>query len=168
MKLKVRNMVLCSLFAALIAVCAWISLPIPPISVTLQTFGVLMALGILGGKWGTVSIALYLAMGVVGLPVFADFRGGAAALLGASGGFLWGFLAGGLVYWAFEKLGKLPAFALCQLTCYTCGCLWFSVWAGNAGFGAAVLTCVIPYLLPDGLKLWLAYRLSGRICRQLK
>ena len=168
MKLKVRNMVLCSLFAALIAVCAWISIPIPPISVTLQTFAVLMALGTLGGKWGTVSIALYLAMGVVGLPVFAGFRGGAAALLGASGGFLWGFLAGGLVYWAFEKLGKLPAFVLCQLACYTCGCLWFSVWAGNAGIGAAVLTCVIPYLLPDGLKLWLAYRLSGRICRQLK
>lgn len=168
MKLKVRNMVLCSLFAALIAVCAWISIPIPPISVTLQTFAVLMALGTLGGKWGTVSIALYLAMGVVGLPVFAGFRGGAAALLGASGGFLWGFLAGGLVYWAFEKLGKLPAFVLCQLTCYTCGCLWFSVWAGNAGIGAAVLTCVMPYLLPDGLKVWLAYRLSGRICRQLK
>ena len=54
MKLNVRKMVLCSLFAALIGLCAWISIPIPPVSFTLQTFGVLMALGILGGKWGTV------------------------------------------------------------------------------------------------------------------
>lgn len=166
--MNVRKMVLSSLFASLMAVCAWISIPVPPISVTLQTFGVLMALGILGGKWGTVSIGLYLAMGVAGLPVFAGFRGGASALLDASGGFLWGFLAGGLVYWAVERLGKLPAFVLCQLTCYICGCLWFSVWAGNAGIGAAVLACVVPYVVPDGLKLWLALQLSGRIARQLK
>lgn len=166
--LNVRKMVLSSLFASLMAVCAWISIPVPPISVTMQTFGVLMALGILGGKWGTVSIGLYLAMGVAGLPVFAGFRGGASALLDASGGFLWGFLAGGLVYWAVERLGKLLAFVLCQLTCYICGCLWFSVWAGNAGIGAAVLACVVPYVVPDGLKLWLALQLSGRIARQLK
>ncbi len=166
--MNVRKMVLSSLFASLMAVCAWISIPVPPISVTLQTFGVLMALGILGGKWGTVSIGLYLAMGVAGLPVFAGFRGGASALLDASGGFLWGFLAGGLVYWAVERLGKLLAFVLCQLTCYICGCLWFSVWAGNAGIGAAVLACVVPYVVPDGLKLWLALQLSGRIARQLK
>lgn len=166
--MNVRKMVLSSLFASLMAVCAWISIPVPPISVTMQTFGVLMALGILGGKWGTVSIGLYLAMGVAGLPVFAGFRGGASALLDASGGFLWGFLAGGLVYWAVERLGKLLAFVLCQLTCYICGCLWFSVWAGNAGIGAAVLACVVPYVVPDGLKLWLALQLSGRIARQLK
>lgn len=166
--MNVRKMVLSSLFASLMAVCAWISIPVPPISVTLQTFGVLMALGILGGKWGTVSIGLYLAMGVAGLPVFAGFRGGASALLDASGGFLWGFLAGGLVYWAVERLGKLLAFVLCQLICYICGCLWFSVWAGNAGIGAAVLACVVPYVVPDGLKLWLALQLSGRIARQLK
>ena len=49
MKLNVRKMVLASLFASLIALCAWISIPIPPVAFTLQTFGVLMALGVLGG-----------------------------------------------------------------------------------------------------------------------
>lgn len=167
MKLNVRKMVLCSLFAALIAVCAWIALPIPPVAVTLQTFGVLMALGVLGGKWGCFSIFLYLAMGLAGLPVFAGFRGGPAVLLEATGGFLWGFGAGGLMFRLAEKLGKLPAFVLCQLICYFCGCLWFSYWAGGVGFGAAALTCVVPYLIPDALKLWLAWHLSGRIRRQL-
>ena len=64
-------MVLSSLFAALTAVCAWISLPIPPLAFTLQTFAVGLTLGILGGKWGTVSILLYLLLGAVGLPVFS-------------------------------------------------------------------------------------------------
>ena len=168
MKLNVRKMVLSSLFAALITVCAWICVPVPPIAVTLQTFGVLMALGILGGKWGTVSIALYLGLGFVGLPVFAGFRGGVSALLDATGGFLWGFLAGGLVFRLTEKLGKFPAFVLCQLTCYFCGCIWFRHWTGDIGFGAAVMTCVVPYLIPDGVKLWLAWHLSGRIRGQLK
>ena len=167
MKLNVRKMVLCSLFASLMAVCAWICIPVPPVMVTLQTFGVLMALGILGGKWGTLSIALYLAMGMVGLPVFAGFRGGISVLLDTTGGFLWGFLAGGLVFRLTEKLGKLPALVLCQLTIYACGSFWFRYWAGSGSFGAAMLTCVVPYLIPDGLKLWLAWNLSGRIRRQL-
>lgn len=166
--MNVRKMVLCSLFASLIAVCAWLAIPIPPISVTLQTFGVLLALGVLGGKWGTVSILLYLVMGVVGLPVFTGFRGGAAALLDATGGFLWGFLAGGLAYWAAERLGKISASVLCQLVCYLSGCLWFEYWAGNVGFLAAALICVVPYLIPDILKLWLAYTLSKRIGKRLK
>ena len=168
MKLNVRKMVLCSLFASLMAVCAWISIPVPPIAVTLQTFGVLMALGVLGGKWGTIAVLLYLFMGMAGLPVFSGFQGGAAVLLGPTGGFLWGFLLGGIVYRMTEKLGKFPASVLCQLTCYFCGCIWFRYWAGGVGFGAAVLTCVVPYLIPDGLKLWLAWHLSGRIGRQLK
>ena len=167
MKPDVRKMVLCSLFAALMAVCAWISVPIPPVAFTLQTFGVLLSLGLLGGKWGTVSVVLYLALGVVGLPVFAGFRGGAGAMLDATGGFLWGFPVGALVYWLTERLGKLPAFVLCQLVCYGCGCVWFAFWAG-CGMASAVLTCVLPYLIPDVLKLWLAWHLSGRIGRQLK
>ena len=106
-------------------------------------------------------------MGLVGLPVFAGFRGGAGALLDATGGFLWGFALGGLAYRLTEKLGKLPALMLCQLTCYVCGCLWFSRWA-NCGMGAAALACVVPWLIPDALKLALALHLSGRIGRQLK
>ena len=58
MRLNVRKMVLSALFASLIVLCAWISIPIPPVAVTLQTFGVLMALGVLGGNWGTVSILI--------------------------------------------------------------------------------------------------------------
>ena len=158
-------MVLASLFAAMTAVCAWLSIPIPPIAFTLQTFAVLLTLGVLGGKWGTVSILLYLLLGLVGLPVFSGFRGGAAALLDATGGFLWGFAAGALVYWIVEKFGKLPAMIAFQLVCYGCGCWWFSVYSGS--IGAAVIACVVPYLIPDGIKLWLAYGLSKRLKKHI-
>ena len=146
-------MVLASLFAALIAICAWISIPVPPLVFTLQTFGILLTLGLLGGKWGTVTILVYLLTGIVGLPVFAGFRGGAAALLDATGGFLWGFLLGGIAFW---------------LISYACGTWWFSRYAGDVGISAAVLTCVVPYLIPDALKLALAYTLSIKIGRYIR
>lgn len=160
-------MVLCSLFAALTAVCAWISIPISPVAFSMQTFAVLLALGLLGGKWGTVSILLYLLLGMVGLPVFSGFQG-SAALVGPTGGFLWGFALAGLTYWLLERFGKLPATIGAQLMCYFCGSLWFSVYAGNVGVTAAVLTCVVPYLIPDILKLMLAYTLARRIGKRYR
>lgn len=156
-------MVRCALFAALMAVYAWLSIPTPDIAFTMQTFGVFLALEVLGGKWGTVSILIYLALGAVGMPVFSGFRGGAGVLLGVTGGYIWGFLATGLVYWLLEKLNRTLALAAGLTACYLCGCLWFSLYAGSAGFAGAVLKCVVPYLLPDLCKLVLAERLARRL-----
>ena len=157
-------MTLCSLFAALLAVCAWICIPLGDAVLTLQTFGVFLALLLLGGKWGSLSILLYLLLGAVGLPVFSGFRGGLGAILGVTGGFLWGFLAMGLVYWALARFGKFPALLAGLAVCYGCGCLWFSVYAGG-GLGFILLRCVVPYLIPDGVKLWLALSISRRLSK---
>ena len=165
---SVKNMVLSALFAALMAICAWIAIPVFDIAFTLQTFAVFLTLLVLGGKWGTVTILVYLLLGTVGLPVFTGFRGGAAALLDATGGFLWGFLAAALVYWCLERLGRLPAMGIAMLVCYACGCAWFTVYAGGVGFAGAVMTCVVPYLIPDAVKIGLAYTMSGRIRKHLK
>ena len=164
---NVRKMVLSSLFASLCAVCSWIAVPIPPVYITLQTLALLLTLGTLGGKWGSVSIALYLLLGVVGLPVFAGFRGGAGALLDATGGFLWGFLLAGLAYWLLERLGKLPAMLGAMGVCYFCGCLWFQIYAGGIGLWRSFLLCAVPYLLPDGIKLWIAYKISTRLAKHI-
>ena len=164
---NVRKMVLASLFASLTAVCAWIAIPVPPISVTLQTFALLLTLGTLGGRWGSVSIGLYLLLGMVGLPVFTGFRGGAAALLDATGGFLWGFFLGALGYWTLERLSTRLAMAAALVICWLCGCLWFRVYSG-ADMASAFLICVLPYLIPDGIKLWLAYTMSKRIGKHIR
>ena len=160
-------MTLSSLFAALLAVCAWICIPVGDIAVTLQTFGVALALLLLGGKWGTVSIGIYLLLGAVGLPVFSGFRGGIGALAGVTGGFLWGFLASGLVYWGFERFGKIPAILAAIITCYGCGCFWFCLYSGG-GLVLVLLRCVVPFLIPDAAKLWLAFSLSKRLNKVIK
>ena len=90
-----------ALFAALIAVCAFITIPMPLpfISFTLQTFGVFAALGILGGRDGTTAVAVYILLGAIGVPVFSGFRGGFGVLIGPTGGYIAGFLGAALVYW---------------------------------------------------------------------
>ena len=161
-------MVLCSLFAALTAVCAWLSFPVADIAFTMQTFAVFLTLGILGGKWGTVSILIYLMMGTVGLPVFSGFQGGIGALLGVTGGYIWGFLFSGLTYWSLERVSKPLAMIAGLIACYACGSAWFLVYAGEASLGFVLLKCVVPYILPDAVKLSMAMTLSTRISRQLK
>lgn len=159
---SVRSMTHASVFAALMGVCAWISLPVADIAFTLQTLGVFLALGILGGRWGSVSILIYLLLGAVGLPVFSGFRGGPGMLLGITGGYLWGFLVSGLLYWAFEKAGKLPGMVIGMLGCYLTGSFWFYLHSGG-GLGFILLRCVVPYLIPDGIKIFLALALSRRL-----
>lgn len=167
MNLNVRLMARSALFAALTAVCAMISIPLPPVRLTLQNFAVALGLLTLGGKWGTVSTLLYLLLGAAGLPVFAGFRGGFGALLDMTGGFLWGFPAGGAVYRLTEKWGKGLALSLFSLTCYACGCGWFMVCTG-CDLTAALLGCVLPYLPGDAVKLTLARIIAKRIGNRIQ
>ena len=164
-------MVRCALFAALMAVCAWICVPLGDIAFTMQTLGLFLTLGILGGKWGTVSILSYLLLGAAGLPVFSGFRGGVGMLLGPTGGFLVGFLAMALLFWLITALlgEKCRFFALLfgQLLCYGCGAAWFAFSTGNGIFPALML-CIVPYLLPDGVKLTLAWLLTKRLRRRMQ
>ncbi len=176
--INLRKMVLSGIFAALMTICAWISVPVMEIAFTMQTFAVFLSLGILGGKWGTVSILTYLLLGAAGLPVFSGFRGGLGILLGATGGYLLGFLASGLAYWLSEGVfgkgtpGRILGMVLGILACYCFGSLWFwllYVGKGSAmGFTAILLACVVPYLIPDICKLTLAWFLSNRIRRQIR
>ena len=170
--MKIRDMALCGLFAAILAICAWISVPVLEIAFTMQTFGVALCLCLLGGKRGTLCITVYLLLGLVGAPVFSGFRGGVGALLGATGGYTIGFLLFGLVYWL--TAGKIPeavALALGMLACYGVGTAWF-YWVylqgGNAvGIGTVLIKCVLPYLLPDAAKLSLALILAGRLKKRV-
>lgn len=158
----VKMMTRAAVFAALICVCAWLSLPVGDISVTMQTFAVFLTLFLLGGKWGTVTVLLYLSLGAVGLPVFSAFQGGFAVLLGPSGGFLWGFLGMALIFWGLERFGQVLPLIFGLIFCYGCGCFWFSHICGG-GFYFALARCVVPFLLPDSIKLYLVHRLSRRL-----
>lgn len=129
-----KNLTRCALCAALLCLCGWISIPLPGISLTMQTFGVFLTLLLLGGSLGTATILGYLTLGCAGLPVFTGFRGGIGALLGPTGGFLWGFLLTGLIYRVCEsRLSKTLGLMLGMAGCYICGALWYYFgWLGDS------------------------------------
>lgn len=83
---KALDLAYIALMAALIALCAWISVPLGPVPFTMQTFGIFAALGLLGGRRGTLAFLIYLLLGIVGLPVFSGFSAGAGVLFGATSG----------------------------------------------------------------------------------
>lgn len=177
-RLRTLDMAYIALFSVLMAVCAWISIPIPMtvISVTLQTFAIFAALLTLGGRRGTYAVIVYLLLGMVGLPVFSGFQGGPGVLLGVTGGYIIGFIGTALVYWLLSsKLGEsLPVSTLaCVLglaVCYAFGTVWFlKVYtSGPMDTATALSKCVIPFIIPDLCKLALAVLLSRRVKKFLK
>lgn len=176
-KSTARDLTLIAACAALMAVCAWITVPVLEIAFTMQTFAVFFALNLLGGKRGTLAIVVYLLLGLVGAPVFSGFQSGAGTLFGVTGGYLAGFLFSGLVYWLVTAVGgnQLPArilaTALGLLVCYAFGSAWFLLLYLHGGksitLGVVLMKCVVPYLIPDAVKLTLAVALAGRLKRRL-
>ena len=168
--MKIRNLTYIALAVAVLVLCSWLTIPFT-VPFTLQTFAVFAVLLILGGWRGSIAILIYLAMGALGLPVFSGFRGGIGHLLGPTGGYLFGFLLTGAAYLLAEKLpggkGKLPGLAAGLLLCYLCGTLWFVYGYGTVRtqttIGYALTVCVLPYILPDLAKLYLAFLVYKRV-----
>lgn len=169
---KTYDMVYIAVFVVLMAICSWISIP-AGVPFTLQTFAVFLAVGVLGGKRGSLAVVVYILLGIAGIPVFAGFTGGIGILIGSTGGYIIGFIFTALVMWAMETLlGKktwvLAASMVIGLAaCYIFGTLWFmAVYirdAGPIGIGAVLGWCVIPFIIPDLVKIALALGLSRRL-----
>ncbi|MFV9509691.1 biotin transporter BioY [Tepidibacillus sp. LV47] len=90
--MKTRDWVLSAMMTAVIAILAQLSIPIGPVPITLSIFGVFLSAGLLGPKMGTISVILYILLGAIGVPVFANFSGGIHVLLGKTGGYLFGYI----------------------------------------------------------------------------
>lgn len=172
-RLRTADLAFIAVGAALIAICSWITIPLPSVSFTMQTFAVFLILLLLGGKRGTASILVYLLLGAVGVPVFAGFTGGFGVLLGSNGGYLVGFLFMGLLYLLAEHaLGQRTVVQIASLVVglvvlYAFGTVWFlTVYTrtnGAVGIGTVLWWCVIPFVLPDLAKLALAFGIARRV-----
>lgn len=163
MKQPYRRLAAVGLCAALLAVSAWVCVP-GAVPFTLQSAAVCFAACLLGGRGSAAAVGVYLAVGAVGAPVFAGFRGGVACLLSPTGGFLIGFaacaaLTGGLL----SRRCPVPlALGAGLSVCYLCGAVWFSV-SGGVPLHMAALTCVVPYIIPDALCAAAAYAAARRV-----
>ncbi len=156
----VRWAVLMLLGSAFTAVSAQIAVPLEPVPITMQTFAVLVIGMAYGWRLGAATLALYLAEGAVGFPVFAEFKSGLPVLFGNTGGYLFGFvLAAGIVGWLAERGWDrniaLTALAMLigNVALYVPG---LAVLAGFIGFDPAITYGLVPFLLGDALKLALA------------
>lgn len=159
---RLRHIALIVLGTALISASALITIPLQPVPITGQTFGVLLVSGALGFRRGLLSIGLYVLIGTIGLPVFALGRSGTSIILGASGGYIVGFLvAGSLVGrlaelgWDRRILGALGAMAIGNVVIYLIGVPWLMV-ALKLDLATGIAKGLTPFLLGDSLKLVLA------------
>jgi biotin transport system substrate-specific component len=148
-------------FVAMTALGAHVRIPLPwtPVPVTLQTFFVSLAGATLGPALGPASQAIYLLLGIAGLPVFAGGDSGMGYLLtGPTTGYLIGFIAASaLVGWLIRRREDpgaawiLFSMAAGSLTIYACGALWLA-WSLKLSLAGAVAKGILPFLLGDVVK----------------
>ena len=164
-----RDMANIAMSTALISVCAWVSVP-SAVPFTMQTFAVFLAAGVLGSRRALAAVSLYILLGAIGLPVFAGMQGGLGVLVGATGGYISGFLPAAFIA-GLRHSGKRDGMVdiimmiLGLLVCYTFGTLWYALGylGGMEGIGAALTACVLPYVIPDLLKILLAAAVARRL-----
>jgi len=167
-----RDTVFIGLFVVLISVCAWIVVPYV-VPFTMQTFAVFFAFSYLGGLRGSIAVFGYLVLGLIGIPVFAGGTCGIGVILGQTGGYMIGWVVSGIIIWIFEKplknslKGQVALMLVGLLVCYIIGTTWF-VFAyarqvKEIGWWTATVWCVLPFIVPDVIKILLATTLSRRI-----
>ncbi|HOD57883.1 MAG TPA: biotin transporter BioY [Rectinema sp.] len=169
---KLTQAIMACLFAALISVGAYAAFPIPgtPVPIVLQNMFIMLAGFILGPWWGLVSVIFYLILGSVGLPVFSGGTGGLAKFAGPTGGYLIGYIPAVIVFGLISKLGKgkwifnLLAGITGMIIVYAVGIAWLKS-VLEIGWGKAIATGLIPFLLGDIVKIILASVLTPPILK---
>lgn len=171
---KTHQMALIGLMTAILCIMAPFSilLPFSPIPLSLGTLAIYFCVLVLGMKKGTLSVVLYLLLGLVGLPVFSGFTGGIGKLLGPTGGYIVGYVLLALVCGFFadrfpnRKVFWLLGILLGTALCYLFGTLWLSYQA-SLTFSQALLSSVVPFLPGDMIKIALALPLGLQIRKRL-
>ena len=161
-KMSVRDICYAGLFAAVIAVMAQISIPMPlGVPMTMQTFAITLAAVVLGAKLSALSSLIYLILGAVGIPVLANFSGGFDKFVGPTGGFLISFpLMAFIIGWGAEhrkdfKGAYVLALILGTVVNYVVGVALFCV-VTNGSVAAGITACVLPFIPTASIKAVLA------------
>ena len=171
-KLTTYQMAVTALMAAALCVLGPLSVPIGAIPISLSNFVICLTAWLLGPKFGTLSVAVYLLIGLVGVPVFSGFTGGMGRLLGPTGGYIVGFipmaLIAGAVIDRFRNRGiQLAGMIAGTAVCYAFGTAWYCFQAGSS-VGAALGLCVFPFIPGDLVKMLIAMALGPMIRSRLE
>lgn len=171
-KNSTQRTVIIGVCTALIIVLSQLSIPMPNnVPITFQTLAIALCGYILGSKFSAIATFLYVVMGAIGLPVFANFSGGFGSVVGFTGGFIWGF-----IFMAFicgigcrfeNKFISIGFGVLGLLVCDICGAFQYALIAG-INFFASFMLVAVPYLIKDIICVVIAYTVSVLIVSALK
>ena len=165
------NLATAALVAALLAASAWITIPVGAVPVTLQVFFVVLAALLLPPAWAGASIAGYIALGAVGLPIFSGAQGGLGVLAGPTGGYLAGFLVGAVVGAVVRQLvaahaSAVVADAACAAVViaatYAIGATQLGIVLGMSP-AKAFAAGVVPFVGVDAIKAFVAIGAAAAI-----
>ena len=171
-----RSIAFTALSIAIMAVSAWVTVPIGPVPFTLQMFAISFAILVLSPKQAIAAIAGYLVLGAIGVPVFSGMRGGIGVLMGPTGGFLWGYLigvslaVGALALFRRRGIDNFAVGVACGLlftaVAYVCG--WFQyMLVANVGPLESFLVTVAPFIVVDIVKVVAATATARTVIRAI-
>ncbi|WP_077213367.1 biotin transporter BioY [Bacillus dakarensis] len=171
-QLKLRSMILTALFAAVIGVLAQLTIPLPLVPITGQTLAIGLAATILGARYGTLSVILYLIIGSAGVPVFAEFSAGISKLVGPTGGFLVGFVPAAFLMgiymekWGFNFKNALIANIIGMIVTLIFGTVWLKISASltwTAAFASGFTPFLIVGIIKAALASWIGITIRKRL-----
>ncbi len=171
MMMNTKHLALIGLMAAVLCILGPLALPIGPVPVSLGSLAVYLTVTILGMKKGTVSVVIYILLGLAGLPVFSAFSGGIGKVLGPTGGYIVGYIFLALIYGFFvdryTNYGLLfLGMILGTFVLYMFGTLWLAYEAGMS-FSAALAAGVLPFVVGDLIKMAVAVLAGIQVRRRL-
>lgn len=170
---KLRMMIITALFAAIIGILAQVTIPLPLVPITGQTLAIGLAATILGAKYGTLSVLVYLGLGAVGIPVFAQMSGGLGSLFGPTGGYLFGFIPTAFIIgYYLEKTSYTLANAvianvLGMFMALAFGTVWLKIFA-DLSWPGALMGGFVPFILVGLIKAALAAWIGITVRNRLK
>lgn len=175
--MDIKDMTLIAMFVAIISVCSWISIPVGTVPFTLQTLAVFVTAGVLGTKRSVITILVYIVLGLIGVPVFTQFKAGPHAIVGPTGGYLIGFIfmviAIGEITKMFPNKNQstrnmvfLVSMIVGDVLCFIAGTIHF-MHVMKMDLAGAIAICIIPYIIPDILKMLMALPLIARISKYI-
>lgn len=174
MKFSVKQLALIGLMAAVICILGPLALyiPISPVPISLGMLGIYFVTSVLGMKQGTISVLIYILLGLIGMPVFTGFTGGPAKLFGPTGGYIIGYIFMALICGFFvDKFEKnLPLYFLGMIlgtvVCYLFGTVWLGCLL-HMTFAEALAAGVLPYIPGDLVKLIIAMIVGCQLRKRL-
>ncbi len=166
-----RSIARCGLCTALLVCSAWISISFGPVPFTLQTMVLTLLPQVLSRRDALIVVVAYVLLGLAGLPVFSSFRGGLSVLVGPTGGYIWGFIVSMIPAAAIMHAKALPRGVRTVLgaivllaVCYTLGTIQLMV-VGSMSLPAALAAAVLPFIIPDLIKIAVSMVLARAINR---